>query len=252
MDRITAIIITQNEERNIGRCLVSLRGVADEVVVVDSGSTDATERICREQGVVFQHHDWAGYSGQKNYAESLATGSWILSIDADEALSEELRESLMQLKTSSPAEEFVYSFCRLTNCCGQWIRHGGWYPDEKIRLWHKGVCRWDGMVHEELTFARPVRRQRLAGDLLHYSYYSINELAARQVKYADLAAQKAYEQGKRCPKGALVVKPLWTFLRNYFFKGGFLDGSAGFEVCRMTAFYTMVKYARLRELWKQD
>jgi hypothetical protein len=146
----------------------------------------------------------------------------------------------------------VYSFCRLTNCCGQWIKHGCWYPDEKIRLWHKGICRWDGMVHEELTFARPVRRQRLAGDLLHYSYYSINELAARQVKYADLAAQKAYEQGKRCPKGALVVKPLWAFLRNYIFKGGFLDGSAGFEVCRMMAFYTMVKYARLRELWKQD
>lgn len=248
MDRISAIIITQNEGRNIGRCITSLKGVADEVVVVDSGSTDDTENICRELGTTFQHHDWEGYSGQKNYAETLATGSWILSIDADEALSEELRESLLLLKTSEPSSETVYSFCRLTNYCGHWIRHCGWYPDEKVRLWRKGTCEWDGVVHEELKYHRTVKQIRLQGDLLHYSYYSVEEHAARQVKYATLAAQKAHEQGKRSPAGALVVKPLWTFLRGYIFKGGFLDGRAGFVVCRMAAFYTLVKYAILREL----
>ena len=251
MDRISAVIITQNEERNIGRCLASLKGIADEVVVIDSGSTDQTEAICHAHGANFHHHDWEGYSGQKNYAEGLAAGPWILSIDADEALSDKLRKELLRLKESSPEEENVYSFCRLTNYCGYWIKHCGWYPDEKIRLWRKGVGRWDGVVHEQLEFLHQVKQQRLQGDLLHYSYYSIEELAARQVKYASLAAQKAHQQGKKCPTGALAIKPLWTFLRNYLLKGGFLDGKAGYEVCRMSAFYTMVKYARLKELWRE-
>jgi len=193
MNRISAVIITQNESRNIGRCLVSLKDIADEVVVVDSGSTDDTESICREMGATFQHHDWEGYSGQKNYAETLATGEWILSIDADEALSDELRESLLLLKTSKAAADTVYSFCRLTNYCGTWIKHCGWYPDEKIRLWRKGICEWDGVVHEELKFHTPVKRQHLNGDLLHYSYYSVEEHAARQVRYATLAAEKAHQ-----------------------------------------------------------
>ncbi len=248
MDRISAVIITQNEERNIARCLASLQDVADEVVVVDSGSTDRTEEICRQDGARFQHHDWEGYAGQKNYAEGLATGAWILSIDADEALSDPLRQALLQLKAGNPDPDEVFSCCRLTNYCGHWIHHCGWYPDEKIRLWHKGLCRWDGLVHEELQFQQPVRRQRLTGDLLHYSYYSIDELAARQVKYATLAAQKAHAQGRKSPTGALVLKPLWTFLRNYLFKGGFLDGPAGYQICRMTAFYTLIKYTKMRQL----
>ncbi len=251
MDRISAVIITHNEARNIGRCIASLKGIADEVVVVDSGSIDETERICREAGAVFFHHDWAGYSAQKNYAETLATGDWILSLDADEALSDELRESLLELKGAMPQERTVYSFSRLTNFSGRWIRHCGWYPDEKIRLWPKGTCRWEGLVHEELQMGSEMRRRRLSGDLLHYSYYSVEELAERQVKYASLAAQKAHEGGKRCPCGALWLKPAWTFVRNYFFRGGFLDGRAGFVVCRMTAFYTLVKYARLKELGRE-
>ena len=247
MEKLSAVIITQNEERNIARCLDSLRGVADEVVVVDSGSTDGTEAICSRLGARFLHHDWAGYSGQKNYANSLASHPWILSIDADEALSEELKRSILRMKSSAPSDEVVYSMCRLNNYCGQWIRHCGWYPDEKVRLWHQGVCQWDGEVHEELRFQRPVRRQRLTGDLLHYTYYSVTDHAARQVRYATLAAEKARRQGKRSGVGALWLKPTWTFLRNYIFKGGFLDGRAGYLVCKMSAFYTLVKYAKLNE-----
>lgn len=248
MNTISAVIITCNEERNIARCLNSLQGIADEVVVVDSGSTDETENICRSYGVRFEHHDWEGYSEQKNYADSLATQEWILSIDADEALSDTLRQNLAVWKSWNVDEASVYSVCRLTNYCGAWIRHCGWYPDEKVRLWRAGVGRWEGVVHEELHYSCQVVRFRLNGDLLHYSYYSVQDHAARQVKYAALAADKAFAQGRRCKPCDVWLKPVWTFVRNYLFKGGFLDGRAGYVVCRMSAFYTMIKYAKLHEL----
>lgn len=247
MNKLSAVIITQNEERNISRCIDSLQGVVDEIVVVDSGSKDKTEQICHEKSVIFQYHEWAGYSGQKNYAETLASGDWILSIDADEALSPELKESILKVKHFQNDGDTVFSFCRLNNYCGSWIKHCGWYPDEKIRIWHKGAAEWDGVVHEELNI-KASHRVCLHGSLLHYTYYSVADHAARQVKYANLAAQKAFDQGKKCPMGGLIIKPAFTFFRNYILKGGFLDGRAGFLVCRMSAFYTFVKYAKLKEL----
>jgi (heptosyl)LPS beta-1,4-glucosyltransferase len=248
MEKITAVIISQNEERNIGRCLASLEGVVDEVIVVDSGSTDRTEVLCREAGAHFEHHDWAGYSEQKNYANSLATSPWILSIDADEALSLTLRESLLQLKAKGLDGSMVYSFNRLTNYCGQWIHHCGWYPDRCTRLWRKGVASWGGLVHEGLSYTETVRHANVKGDLLHYSYSPANDLAKRQVHYAALAARKAHEAGKKTTALGVWLRPGWTFFRNYVLKGGFLDGHAGYTVCRMTAFYTFLKYEQLREL----
>ena len=247
MNTISAVIITHNEERNIVRCLSSLQGVAEDVVVVDSGSSDSTQSLCQKLGARFFHHDWAGYSEQKNYANSLATGDWILSIDADEALSDELRASLLQLKQSGLDADTIYSFNRLNNYCGSWIKHCGWYPDEKLRLWRNGSARWDGIVHEELRHDA-AKQLRLDGNLLHYTYYSVADHAARQVKYATLAAEKAHQQGRRCGCGSLLFKPLWNFTRNYLLKGGILDGRAGFIICKMSAFYTFVKYAKLREL----
>ena len=143
-------IITHNEERNIGRCLESLRDVADEVIVVDSGSTDATEAICQQAGARFERHDWEGYSAQKNYANSLASCPWILSIDADEALSPELRQSLLRWKQEE-TQPALFSFNRLTNYCGHWIHHCGWYPDKVVRVFPAGAARWDGLVHEKLV-----------------------------------------------------------------------------------------------------
>ncbi len=242
---ITAVIITHNEERIIGRCLQSLEGVADEIVVVDSGSTDATESICRQAGARFEHHDWENFSRQKNYANSLASCDWILSIDADESLSDALREQLSSLKANPLEDNTVFSFNRLTNYCGHWIRHCGWYPDWCCRMWRNGIARWEGIIHEELHFEKDVCVRRLEGDMLHYSYNTVGDHVARLSKYAPLSAEKDFERGKRCGVAAIALRPAWTFVRNYFFRGGMLDGWAGFTVCRLSATYTLVKYAEL-------
>jgi len=248
MDKISAIIITRNEERNIGRCLASLRGVADEVVVVDSGSTDATGRLATEAGATFLFREWTDYSDQKNYANGLAAHPWILSIDADEALSDELRETLLELKRGGLDAGCVYAVKRLNNYCGRWIRHSGWYPDEKVRLWRAGAAHWDGLVHEELVFHAPLATVHLKGDLLHYTYTSVADHASRQLRYATLAAEKSHAAGRTAGAAALWLHPAWTFFRNYVLKGGFRDGKAGLVVCRMAAYYTFLKYAILRNL----
>lgn len=248
MEQISAVVITQDEERNIQRCIDSLHGVADEVVVVDSGSTDDTETICRAAGARFVPHAWEGFSGQKNYANSLATHPWILSIDADEALSDRLRATLLTMKENGLDADTAYSVGRLNNYCGQWLHHGGWYPDEHVRLWQKDGTVWEGVVHEQLHYSRPLKRVHLDGDLLHYTYYTVDEHVRRTAKYATLAGEKAFAQGRRCGMGAVVFKPVGTFLKNYLLKGGFRDGAMGFTSARISAFYTLVKYARLFEL----
>ena len=245
---ISAVIITCNEERNIGRCLDSLQDLVDEVVVVDSGSHDGTESICLAQGVRFVRHEWEGYSEQKNFANGLASQEWILSLDADEALSPALRTSLMQLRNHPPEGHVAFRFHRLTNYCGHFVRYCGWYPDSKIRLWRSGSARWEGRVHEILAFEAEPHVVTLDGDLLHYSYYSISEHAERQNRYSLLAAEKAYEGGRRCGLSAVVLKPVWTFLRDYLLRLGFLDVATGLIICRFNAHYTFMKYARLREL----
>ena len=258
MQQISAVIITLNEERNIGRCLESLVGVADHVVVVDSGSADKTKTICQQYSekypdwLTFLYHEWEGYAEQKNYANSMVGDGWILSIDADEALSDKLRKNLINKKTNDLLESDVaYSICRLNNYCGHWLRHGGWYPDEAVRMWPAGAAQWNGLVHETLEWQRPMRQQRMNGDLLHYTYYSVEEHAQRTVKYAALAAEKAYQQGKKTSRSAIIVKPFWTFVSKYLLHLGFLDGMAGYVSCRISAEYTLLKYSRLYELCNQ-
>lgn len=249
---VSAVIITKNEERNIGRCLDSLKPVVDELIVVDSGSTDATEQICRDAGASFVFHPWEGFSEQKNFAETLARYDWILSIDADEALSGTLKESILKIKEKEPTVATVFSMRRLTNFCGQWIKHCGWYPDEKTRLWRKGTAHWDGVVHEQIIFSDNPATILLNGDLFHYSYYSFTELAERQNHYATLAAQKEFKRGKKGSTMAVIVKPCWKFIRDYFFKLGILDGYAGYTICRTNAYYTFVKYTTLKDLARRN
>jgi glycosyltransferase involved in cell wall biosynthesis len=250
MSKLSVVIITLNEERNIARCLGSIAGLSDDIIVVDSGSDDLTESICKSFGVRFYTHEWMGYAETKNYANSLAKNPLILSLDADEALSNELRESIklvLQNQTSS-----VYSMNRLTNYCGKWIRHGGWYPDVKIRLFNNDAGYWTGShVHETLQLKNGSPVQHLKGDILHYSYASIAEHVSQSNHFTDLAAKKAFQAGQKASLFKVVLSPIVKFIRDYFLKAGFMDGYYGYIICRISAFATFMKYAKLRQLHKE-
>lgn len=244
---LSAVIITYNEARNIGRCLDSLAGVADEVVVYDSFSTDETAAICRARGVRFFQHTFDGYGQQKNRAIAAAQFPYILSLDADEALSPELRASILAVKAHWRADG--YTMNRLTNYCGRWIRHSGWYPDRKLRLFDARKFTWNSAaVHENLEPAAGARTAHLDGDLFHYSYYTVEEHLERARKYARLGAGALRREGRRATWLHLIVKPLAKFIRNYILKAGFLDGRAGWTICRITALETYWKYRDARKM----
>jgi len=243
--QLSAVIITRNEERNIARCIASLDGVADEVVVVDSHSTDGTQRICEQLGVRFLQREWDGYSPQRNFAVDAATNDWILAIDADEELSPQLRESILKVKAQGGYMNF--SFNRKTNYCGQWINHSGWYPDTKFRLFDRRECRWEGIVHETLTQPKSGIRH-LKGDLLHYSYSTIAEHRERTDRYATLAAQELVAQGKSPSILKLIFSPVLKFIKFYGIGLGFLDGWHGLVIAWVSAKGTYLKYARHRAL----
>ncbi len=248
MLKISVVIITLNEERNIMRALRSVEGIADEVVVLDSGSTDRTVEICRDYGAKVFHKEWLGYAAAKNHANRLASNPWILSLDADEALTEELRHSITAQLNKPLEPSTVFSFNRLTNYCGHWIRHSGWYPDRKIRIWHRDVGQWEGDIHEVLVFTGSPERIHLAGDLLHYSFPTKEDYLRQQRNFARLSAESMYRRGKR---GALLkvwFAPAVRFVRDYFFRLGFLDGRVGFEVCRLTAGGVLMKYRMLHQM----
>lgn len=245
---LTAVIITKNEERNIARCLESVKDVADEIVVVDSGSTDNTEKICTEYGVKFMHQDWLGYSEQKNFANNLASNDWILSIDADEELSEKLKNSISELKNKNISDDDVFSMNRLTDYCGHWIRHCGWYPDRKIRIWNRTVGKWQGEIHETIEFSSEIKETVLKGDLLHYSFATPEDYENQQFKFAKMRGQHYFMKGKKHASFYMVVSPVFSFIQHYFFQLGFLDGKDGFHICCVTAKATRLKYQTLKEL----
>lgn len=242
---ISAVIITFNEERNIERCLHSLQGVADEIVVLDSFSTDRTEEICRSFGVRFFQHAFDGHIEQKNRAITFASHPHILSLDADEALSETLRESILKVKNNWTADGYYMN--RLTNYCGQWIHHCGWYPDRKLRLWDARKGKWGGVnPHDRFELAGGDKNTlRLNGDLLHYSYYSEEELRRQTRYFAEIAARQLQSTGKKPGMLRPYFKAAVKFARNYIFKLGFLDGKAGLTICRMAAYGTFLKYKKL-------
>lgn len=251
MNTVSAVIITLNEEHNIERCLQSLQHVADEIIVVDSFSTDGTEDICKRYGVRFILQKWQGYGKQKNTGNESASCSYILSVDADEALSDELKNSIIKIKNSTDTCD-VYSFNRLTNYCGRkWIRHCGWYPDIKPRLWRKSKAAWnDADIHETLITRPDATTGMLKGDLLHYTYRTISDHMQVTDKYTTLLALKYFEKGKRTNTLKIIVKSIFCFIRDYFFKLGFLDGYYGFVICSATAFAIFLKYVKLKELQK--
>jgi len=247
MISLSVVIITYNEERNIGRCLKSVSTVADEIVVVDSFSSDRTEEICNSFGVRFIQNNFMGYVEQKNYANSLAEYPYILSLDADEALSDTLIKSISNVKARWDHDG--YSMNRMTNYCGKWIKHGAWYPDRKIRLFDKKKAKWDGqLVHENLVLNDSSNVSFLRGDILHYSFYSISEHVIRSNYYSKLSAEQLFSKGKKAGCFKLIVKPCARFLSHYILRLGFLDGYYGFVISRITAYSTLLKYAKLRQL----
>lgn len=243
--KISATIITQNEERNLPRALESLR-CCDEIVVVDSGSTDRTVSIAAQFGARVIESEWRGYAAQKNLAAQEARYDWILSIDADEALSEALEAEIWQLKKTGPACD-AYTVPRLAQYLGRWIFHSGWYPDRKIRLYDRRKARWVGdYVHE--CVVSEGRVGHLESNLLHFTCSSLSEHLRTLDRYTSLAAQELVARRQRVGWRHLLLAPAWTFFRTYVLRRGFLDGFEGLTIAHMAAVYTYLKYAKARNL----
>lgn len=248
MISLSVVIIAKNEERDIGRCLESVTPVADDIVVVDSGSTDRTLEICHAHDARVVHHDFAGHVEQKNWALTQARFPHVLSLDADEALSPELARSIAAAKADWRFDGWWVN--RLTNYCGVWVRHCGWYPDPKLRLFVAAKGEWRGVnPHDHFEMLDPAEKTgRLAGDLLHYSYYSVEEHYRQMEYFAAISARALRERGERAGPLRPWVAAAARFTRNYLLKLGFLDGGTGLRVCRIDAWGAYLKYARLREL----
>ena len=243
--RITATIITLNEERGIARAIESLR-CCDEILVVDSGSVDRTMERAEKLGARVVESPWRGYSGQKNWAAEQAGHDWILSIDADEALSEALEGEIWNLKKNGPRYD-AYTMPRLAQYLGRWILHGGWYPDRKIRLYNRAKAKWIGdFVHESLEVRGRVGH--LASNLLHFTCDSLSEHLKTMDRYTTLAAGELVSRKASLGWSHLIMDPAWTFLKTYFFQAGFLDGIEGLTIAYMAALYTFLKYAKARNM----
>jgi glycosyltransferase involved in cell wall biosynthesis len=247
MKKLSAVIITLNEEKNIERCILSLQALTDEIVVLDAHSSDGTKAICEKNGVQFHERDWKGYSASKNFANSLASHNWILSIDADETLSPELAESIAKMKEADE-EKVVYSFNRMTSFCGTWIKHCGWYPDRKVRIFNRASVKWQGDVHETLSIPADFQEKRLKGDLMHYSFQSKEELLEQTRKYALIGAKEKMRSGVSVSFWDKFTRSAFRFFKDYFLKTGFLQWPYGFTICRINAWGAYIKYRELERL----
>jgi len=246
---ISAVVITYNEETRLEGALKSLQGIVSEIVVVDCHSSDGTVKLARKYTDKVFERTWTNFADQKNFANSKAAFPWILSLDADERVSPELRQELLELKEMEP-ECSGFSIPRQVYYLRRWVCHSGWYPDRKIRLFRKDKARWEGeYVHEKLEVDGKI--EKLKGPIHHFTYRNIAEHLARINKFSDLGAQKLYAQKKKCRWYHLVCLPFFRFVRAYLLKRGFLDGFAGLVISVLTGYAVFVRYAKLREIWKK-
>jgi len=244
MTPISCVIITFNEEKNIERCIKSVQEIADEILVVDSFSTDKTREICARLGVTFVEHIFEGHIEQKNWAKEQAKHNLVLSLDADEELSETLKASILEVKNDLLADG--YEMSRLTNYCSSWIKHGNWYPDVKLRLWKKDKGNWGGLnPHDKFIMDKNAHIIRLKGDLLHYSFYNFDEHLKQIHKFTDISSDAAIKAGKKASVINLVTNPLAKFIGGYFLKLGILDGAPGFRIAWYSAYATYLKYSKI-------
>ena len=248
MEKISAVIITKNEASNIKRCLDSLIDITDEIVVIDSYSTDETKEICKAYNVNFFQNEFENYSQQKNFGAQKASNEIILSLDADEELSDSLKKEVLKAKENFTADG--YSFNRLTRYCGKWIKHGGWYPDQKLRLFRKSACAWQGEIHETVH-CESGKIQHLKGDLLHYSYPSISWHISKMNSFTEMAANEMFNSGKKAKTLKILFGPSFEFFKKYILKSGYRDGYYGFVIAVLSGYYVFLKYAKLKSLWLQ-
>jgi len=249
MTNLSVVIITFNEEKNIARCLGSIKNIADDIVVVDSFSKDQTEQICSQFNVRFIQHKFEGHIEQKNWAIQQAKFPHVLSLDADEALCEQLESYVKTIKENWTADG--YTMNRLTNYCGQWIKHCGWYPDKKLRLWDTRLGSWGGTnPHDKVIMKKETTVRHIEYDILHYSFYTIAEHLKQIDFFTDISAKAAFEKGEKSSNFKIAYKSIFKFIRDYILKLGFLDGYYGFVVCKNSAFAKKMKYKKLKELNK--
>ncbi|HTE11346.1 MAG TPA: glycosyltransferase family 2 protein, partial [Chitinophagaceae bacterium] len=242
------MIITYNEEKNIGRCLDSVKLLADEIIVLDAYSTDKTVEIAKSRGALVKQGYFLGYIQQKNSAISFASNNYILSLDADEALDEALINSILEVKLNFAAD--AYSMNRCTNYCGKYIRNGTWYPDKKIRLFDKRVAHWGGTnPHDKIELPGENKQvKHLKGDILHYSFPTIEQHLEKNNKYSSIAARALFARGAKSSWFKILVNPFWAFFHGFVIRRGFLDGFYGFVISINTAHGTFLKYIKLYHL----
>ncbi len=242
--KISAVIIAFNEEENIGACIDSLNEVADEIIVVDSFSSDNTEKICAEKKVKFIKHKFEGYIQQKNFALNQAENNYVLSLDADERLSNELKKEILKKKENLLFDAYLIN--RLNNFCGKWIKHGAWYPDKKIRLWNKRKGIWGGTnPHDKVIMDDNTTLEVLGGNILHYTVRTREQYQKQMEKFSDIAAQSMKLEGKKSSLLKAYSSGVFAFVRSYIFRLGFLDGSEGYEIAIGYSGYTRMKYLKM-------
>lgn len=247
--KISAVIITLNEEANIARCLASLDGIADEILIIDSFSTDRTVSICEGLGARVLRHAFDGHIQQKNWGVDQASYDHILSVDGDEVLSEGLRERIIGVKRCWTHD--CYSCNRMTRYCGQWIRHSGWYPDKKLRLYDRRKGTLGGRnPHEILIPVAGATQGHLEGDILHFAFDSISEHMILSNRYSDIKARLALEDGKRSTWLHVLLRPPLRFFQDYFLRLGILDGANGFIICTIAAISIFLRYIKIMQLTK--
>ncbi len=250
MQALSVVIITYNEEKNISRCLQSVSAVADEIIVVDSFSDDETVNICLAAGAIVKQSRFDGYINQKNKAINMASHDLVLLLDADEALSEALSNSIMQVKENCLFTAYTMNRCSFF--CGKFIKHGLWYPDRKLRLFDKRFGKCGGLnPHDRIVLDHSFPLKHLSGDLLHYTYDSIEEYLLRNDAVSTIAAQSLFESGVRKPWTKIVFSPLWAFINGYLLRLGFLEGYHGLVIALHTANQSYCKYQKLRRMHKQ-
>jgi len=247
--KISAVIITLNEEKNIQKCIDSVKDVVDEVLVVDSFSSDDTKKIAISLGARVVEHAFEGHIQQKTWAVSQSEFPYVLSLDADEALSTELKKSVLEARNNWNSDG--YFFTRINYYCGKWIKHGGWYPDRKLRLWDKRKGKWGGVnPHDQFEMDAGSVTKHLKGDLLHFSYNRISQHILQNDNFSTIGAHERFDLGKKPSFFKLIFSPAFSFIKNYILKLGFLDGFYGLVIAVNVAHYTFLKYAKLIELHK--